>query len=153
MRFRAKFVQENWVWFLICGTNLSVALDRFRTHSHSQVGFFNRSTGYLDFLTALMALLTFLSPKTTSWEMDAEGLHYRRLWINTKISWQDVTRIVSLWSGTYDFKIEYNRHGFGPRIGRILANPADREAFLESLRRFAPQAILADESSKRTLLA
>jgi hypothetical protein len=102
-------------------------------------------------IAAFVALLGFYGQKAMFWEMDTEGLRQHRLWINTKIEWQSITRVESLWFSFYDLKIEYNRDGFGPRIGRILANPADRDAFLDSLRRFAPQAVFVEKSSTKIL--
>ena len=100
-----------------------------------------------------MSVLNFYRQYFTFWELGDDGLRQRRLWINTKINWQDVTRVVSLWSGPFDLKIEYERHGFGPKMGRILANPEDHDAFLASLRLFAPQAEFVDESRKTILTA
>jgi hypothetical protein len=97
-------------------------------------------------------MLQFFSLNSIYWELDADGIRQQRLWINTKVRWQDVTRVVSLWSSSfYDLEIEYRRHRFGPKTGRIRANPADREQFLTSLRRFAPQTEYVDESSAKIL--
>jgi hypothetical protein len=144
MRFRAKIVPETWLWLLICGINAAMAFDRLFHPRQSEVGFLN-------LITAILALLVFYGQKTTTWEMDTDSLRQRKLWINTKIGWQDVTRVESLWSSFYDLKIAYNRRGIGSRIGHILANPVDRDAFLDSLHRFAPQAEFVDKSNKKIL--
>ena len=129
-----------------------MAFGRILAHGHTESGFLNRSIGFLNLLTALLALLAFYALKSTFWELDADGLRRRRLWMNATVEWKDVTRVVSLWSSSfYDLKIEYDRHGFGPRTGHILANPEDRDQFLDTLRRFAPQAEYVDHSAKRTL--
>jgi hypothetical protein len=125
MRFRAKFVPESWIWIAICGMNVVMALDRILSPRHSDHGLFLFCA---NLLTAAGSLLMFYGQYATFWELDTDGLRQRRFWMNTEIKWQDVTRVVSLWSSSfYDLKIEYHRHGFGPRIGRILANPADRD--------------------------
>ena len=95
-------------------------------------------------------MLLFFSQYDTFWEMDADGLKQHRLWVNTKISWKDLTRVVSSWSSTYDLKIEYRRHGLGAKSGHILASPRDRDQFLDTLRHFAPQVEFTDESAKKT---
>jgi hypothetical protein len=147
MRFRAKFVPESWIWFAICGINLAIALGRILSPRHHDLGLFS-----LNLLTAALALLTFYGYKAASWELDADGLRQRKLWMNTKVRWQDVTRVESVWSAPfYDLKIEYRRHGLGPKIGHILANPTDRDQFLDALRRFAPQAEYIDNPAGKIL--
>ena len=80
MRFRAKPVLEIWLWLLICGINLAEAVDRFRNVGHFHLGFSNRPMPFFNLFTAGAALLLFFySAKTIVWEMDAEGLRYRRL--------------------------------------------------------------------------
>jgi hypothetical protein len=141
MRFRAKFVPETWLLLLLCGIYAALGLDRILAHrDHWHLGVIN-------LIMAVLAVLAVCSQRTVLWEMDTEGLRHRRLWIYTQIGWQDVTRVESLWSSTFDLKIEYNRHGFGPKVGRILTNPADRDAFVAALHRFAPQAEFVDQSS------
>lgn len=133
----------NWLWLVICGLNLAVALGRILFH-RDQLGFIN-------LIMAALILLLFYGQRTTSWEIDTDCLLQRGMWINTKVRWQDVTRVESMWSTYYDLKIEYRRHGFGPRIGRVLANPVDRDAFLASLHQFAPRAEFIDKSSTKIL--
>ena len=125
-----------------------MALDRILFHRHLTL-----SSLYVvsNLFSAVLSLLVFYSLNATVWELDADGMRRRRLWINTRIRWQDVTRVVSLWSSSFfDLKIEYRRKGFGPRIGHVLVNPADRDQFLDTLRRFAPQAEYIDKSVKKT---
>lgn len=149
MRFRVKSVPDAWFWCLICGINVAVALDRILSPRHSR----SILDDFMILVTTASALLLFYSQRITFWEMDADGLRHRRLWTNIRINWRDVTRVVSMWSGPFDLRIEYNQRRFGPRIGCILTNPEDRDAFLASLRLFAPQAQFVDESRKTILSA
>ncbi len=151
MRFRAKTVPENRIWFLVCGINLATGIDRLFIHGHSQGVFLNWSIGLANLLTAALALLAFYSQYTTYWEMDAEGLHQRRLWMNTHVRWQDVTRGINLWSSPYAFRVASARRGSGARTSRILVSPDEHDAFLDALRGFAPQVEFADESRKSIL--
>src|SRR5580692_73584 len=147
MHFQAKFAPESWIWIAICGINIAMALGRILSPRHHDLGLFS-----LNLLTAVGALLTFYGYKAASWELDADGLRQQKLWMNTEVGWQDVTRVVSSWSSPfYDLKIEYRRHGFGRKIGHILANPTDREQFLDALHRFAPQAEYIDNPAGKIL--
>lgn len=128
-----------------------MGVDRLLSHRHSQVGFFNRSIGFFNLLTAIIALLMLYTVKTKFWELTADGLRLHRLGIEIKIKWQDVTRVVSVWASTYDLKIEYLRHGLGSKTGFLLASPEDREDFVAELRRYAPDAEFVDESQKKIL--
>jgi hypothetical protein len=147
MRFRAKPASASWLLLVIAAIQFALALGRILPPHHSQSVF----EGFIDLFTGLLWVLIFYIPYTTFWEFDADGLKQRRLWIDTRIGWREMTRVVNSWSPTYDLKIEYQRHGFGSKIGRILASPRDRDQFLDALHRFAPQAQYIDESSTKIL--
>ena len=149
MQFRLKPVQGSWIFLPIYGMNGATALLRIFSHRDSRNGY---DITFLVLLT-IATLLTLFRQQVIFWEMDADSLRYRRLWFYTKIEWQDITSVVSQWSGTFDLKIEYHRRGFGSKIGRILTNPLDRDGFLDALRQYAPQAEFVDESRKSILAA
>lgn len=151
MRFLAKrrFFSAgiSVLWLAMAGMYLVLWLIRFRSPHHFQYAFQAA-------LWMVLALLNFFLYKSIYWELDDEGIREHKLWwTSQKTRWQDVMRVVSAWSSSYDLKIEYDRLGAGSNFGRILASPADRDQFLEAVRHFAPQAEFVDESSKRTLLA
>jgi len=144
MRFRAKLVSGSWLFLLVAALQFGLALARILFPRHSQGGI----DDFLHILCGLLWVLIFFIPYTTFWELDADGLRQRRLWINRRIGWQEVTRVVNSWSPAYDLKIEFQRHGFGSRKGCILASPREHDQFLDALHRFAPQAEFTDESAK-----
>ncbi len=150
MRFRAKSVLESWSRILALGIIAALGFTRILWRLHFPLEFRGLSV-ILSFVAVLLVCYSFFA---AFWEMDSEGLRqYRLPLINTKIHWQDVTRVGILRPSRYlSYKIEYNRRGIGPRTGRIwpiiLADP---ERFLASLRRFAPQAEFVDESGRKTL--
>jgi hypothetical protein len=131
----------------MAGLQFALPLARILFFPHHSRGGFD---DWSEILCGLLLVLLFFSQYATFWELEAGGLRQHRLWVNTRISWQDVTRIVSSWSSTYDLKIEYQRHGLGSKTGRILASPKDRDQFLDTLRHFAPHAEFTDESAKKT---
>lgn len=156
MRFRAQTAHESLSRILAFGIVVIVGLARvlWRPHFPPEL----RAPGVILYLVAI--LLLGYSFFAGFWEMDAEGLRQCRLpWFRTRINWQDVTRIESRPLAAHlrvRIKIEYNRHGIGPKIGRIWPIYADRERFLEfltSLRRFAPHAEFIDKTNKKFLPA
>jgi hypothetical protein len=147
MRFRSKLATGSWLFLPLAGLQFALPLVGILFFPrHSRSGF----DDWIQILCGLSLVLLFFSQYATFWELDAGGIRQHRLWVNRRISWQDVTRVVSSWSSTYDLKIEYKRHGRRPKVGRILASPRARDQFLDALRHFAPQAEFTDESAKKT---
>ncbi len=154
MRFRAQTKMESLSRALAFGVVAATGLARvlWRPHFPPEL----RALGVILYLVVILMLC--YSFFAAFWEMDSEGLRqYRLLLINTKIHWQDVTRIESLPLAAHlgiKIKIEYTRHGIGPKVGHIWPIYADREQFLEflaSLHRFAPHAEFIDETNKKFL--
>jgi hypothetical protein len=142
MRFRAKS-GSSWIWLLMAGFWVVLWIISIRPPHPLR-------SGNMPLIWIALCSINFFLPYITYWEMDAEGLRERKLWwTSQKTRWQDVTRIISLWSSSHDLKIEYDRLGLGSNFGHIMADPADREAFLDALSRFAPQAEFVVWSSGR----
>jgi len=91
------------------------------------------------FLGSIEALSRFL----TYWDLGSFGLHERRLWNTREVPWQEVTH-VGAWNPerpSSDFlAIDYARPAPISDRGSVIANPEDRQQFIDALRRFAPQA-------------
>ena len=143
MRFRAKLGPSSWIWILIAGFwGVLWILSILVPHP--------RHNGNIALVWIALGLINFFRVCATYWEMDTEGLREHKLWwTSQKTRWQDVTRVISLWSSSHDLKIEYDRIELGSKFGYIMADPADREAFLDALSRFAPQAEFVVWSSGR----
>lgn len=76
-------------------------------------------------------------------QVDPDGLRQRHFWHKKEVAWDKVTQVgdYTLWGLPSEYlKVDYARPTAKSGHGRILANPADREKFIEALRRFAPQA-------------
>jgi hypothetical protein len=87
---------------------------------------------------------TFTSYFLIYWDLDSDELHERRMWNRQRVAYSEITA-VRPWgsknpSSSY-LDIEFGQVGsaFNPRIN-MIACPSDRETFLNTLRKQAPQA-------------
>ena len=78
------------------------------------------------------------------WDLDSDALYERRVWTKRRIEYPEITA-VGPWNNKNPassfLNIEYGKLGsaFEPRES-VIANPADRNAFLSILRKRAQQA-------------
>ena len=97
--------------------------------------------GVLYFLSSGWAILKYFR---TYWDLDSEILHEQRYWTIRSVPYAEITA-VGPWnsnrpSSAY-INIEYGKLGsaFESR-SNIIANPSDRDVFLNILRKYAKQA-------------
>jgi hypothetical protein len=134
MRFRAKFGALGWIWvFLACDYIFDLI---------AGVGHKSTQHPYLAVLYMLLASQVVLNHFLTYWEMDSSSLRVRYFWTTREIAWAEVTHVGGAngrpSSGFLD--VYYARPAPMSERGHFLANPNDRRAFVEELRKFAPQA-------------
>jgi len=88
------------------------------------------------------ALLRVLSQFFYYWELDADCLCVRYFWYKKEVAWEEVTHVGGLnqqpSSGLLE--VDYARPAPMSDRGHILASPEDRDRFIRTLRKFAPQA-------------
>jgi hypothetical protein len=93
---------------------------------------------------SFLVVWTFASYFLIYWDLNSDELYERRVWKKQRVVYSEITAV-----GPWDSKnpsssyldIEYGQVGsaFNPRIN-IIACPSDRETFLNTLRKQAPQA-------------
>lgn len=74
----------------------------------------------------------------TYWEMNDQGLRWRRLWKVGYIDWHEITLIGRLGFSDKYVKITYGRSAASRAY--ILADPTDLNGFIAALRRHVPDA-------------
>jgi hypothetical protein len=134
MRFRAKFGALGWCWVLLaCPSMFSLI---------AGVGHKSTEHPYLAVVSMLIASQTVLNHFFTYWEMDSSSLRVHYFWTTREIAWAEATHVGGAnsrpSSGFLD--VYYARSAPMSGRGHFLANPNDRRAFIEDLRKFAPQA-------------
>lgn len=136
MRFRAKFGLLGWV---------QVAFVLFVLVLMLSPGQHNGNQRFFVVLpTLVLTVLRILSQIFIYWDINSDGLHVRRFWDEKTIPWQEVTHV-----GAQSPKhvssdvlaIDYFRSAPMSDRGSVIANPEDRQQFLSTLRRYAPQAV------------
>jgi hypothetical protein len=136
MRFRTKFGAQGWV--LVSLAILYAVFAFFGPH-HLQ-----RSTwGFAAAAWLWWALLRIVSQLFYYWELDSDCFRERNFWSTREIPWQEVTRVGSFnpkQPSSGFLEVDYARTAPMSDRGHILANPEDREQFIRTLRRLAPQA-------------
>jgi hypothetical protein len=133
MLFRARFGALGW-----CQVSLATfALFLWLSGLHS------RSISILAFFLALIALQRVFNYAFIYWELDSKSFRERRFWNTKEIQWGEVTHVGSFIpsqpSSDY-LEVDFARPALMSESGRIIAHPEDRQQFLASLHRFAPQA-------------
>jgi hypothetical protein len=135
MRFRAKFGLIDSLWLAVGATYLLILVSRA---GHLRPSFIFCAIAFLP-----QALLRLLGLIFVYWEIDSDGLHERRLWRMRSIPWAEVAS-VTFWPDeqkvSSSFAIRYERPAPLSDRGSIIANPSDRDTFLQELQRHAPGA-------------
>jgi hypothetical protein len=134
MRFRAKFGALGWIWvFLACAYIFNlIAGGGYKSTQHP----------YLAVLYMLLASQAVLNRFFTYWEMDSSTLRVRQFWRTKEIAWVEVTHVKGANGrpSSAFLDVYYARSAPMSERGHFLANPNDRRAFIEELRKFAAQA-------------
>ena len=88
----------------------------------------------------LMALVQIVSYFFIYWEIESDHLRERRLLTTREVSWAEL-KSVSPWGKSTEYlALDYSRPAPMSDRGSIIANPEDRSAFIDAIRRYAPQA-------------
>jgi hypothetical protein len=150
MKFRAKTQAMPYIWLIAAAEYVGFwAYDHVHRPAHPSL--LSTAYGVEAVFIVLVCGLGLLSQRFLYWEMDAAGLRQRsfktRIWFgkSIEIPWERVTRV-----GLADYKrpassafeIDFTRFGpfnLDPR-SHLLALPTDRFRFVETMRKFAPQA-------------
>jgi hypothetical protein len=138
VRFRSKFALLQLVAALLW---TGIGFLSFHKHPHDAIGQFYLFLGILQlFIASYMVASYFFA----YWLIDNSGLTQHRLWNSRTIPWNEVTHIGPWGSGnkpSYNWiKVEYARTAPLSDRGRLLIQPADRDALVRALRTRAPQA-------------
>ena len=136
MRFRTKFGAQGV--FLV---SLAILYAYFAFFGH--VARLQPFWGFTAAIYIWWALLRVLSQIFNYWELDADCLRQRNFLGVKEIPWQEVTRVGSFppkHPASSMLQVDYARPAPMSDRGYVLANPEDREQFIRTLRRFAPQA-------------
>ena len=131
MRFRAKFGALGWCWVGLACLALVLWFSGLRSGT----------LGWLVICYALMALQRVLMQIFVYWDVDDDGLRERCLRNTREVAWREVQHVGGWpkpWSDS--LAIDFARPAPLSDRGSIIANPEDREEFISTLRRFAPQA-------------
>lgn len=134
MRFRAKFGALSWCWVGLACFVLVLWASGLRA----------RPLGGLIASIVLLALVQVIAHIFIFWDVDADGLRERRLWKTRTVAWRQVHHVGS-WNPRQPasdyLSIEFTRAEPSASRGRVIAHPEDRDKFIATLRRFAPDAI------------
>ena len=150
MKFRAKTQAGPYIWLFVAAEYAAFwVYDHLHRPAHP--GSLSTAYGVEAVFLAAACLVGLISQHFLYWEMDAAGLRQRsfksRAWFGKSIEvpWERVTRVgLADYSrpASSAFEIDFTRFGpfnLDPKT-HLLALPADRIKFIESLRKFAPKA-------------
>jgi hypothetical protein len=150
MKFRAKTQAAPYLWLFAAGEYAAFwVYDHLRQPAHP--GSLSTAYGVEAVFLAVVCLFGLFSQHFLYWEMDTAGLRQRwfksGIWFgkSIEIPWERVTRIGLAdyrRPATSAFEIDFTRFGpfnLDPK-SHLLALPADRVKFIETLRKFAPLA-------------
>jgi hypothetical protein len=135
MRFRPKFGLMGWLWVtLACMAVFFAAFGSGRPAGSLH--------GFSAAIFALLPLQQILLNRTHYWELDAASLRVNLLWNTKEIGWDEIKRVGGSGgrAAANTLEVEYARAAPLSERGRVLANPQDRQQFIDALKRFAPQA-------------
>jgi hypothetical protein len=136
MRFRTKFGAQGW-----CFVSLAILYAYFAFFGRYQL---QRSFwGFAAAVWVWWALLRVLGQLFNYWELEAGCFRVRNFWYKKEIPWDEVTRVGSFnpkQPSSGFLEVDYSRPAPMSDRGHILANPEDRDQFIRTLRRLAPQA-------------
>jgi hypothetical protein len=136
MRFRTKFGAQG---VFLVSLAILYAYFVFFGHLRSPHSFW----GFTAAVWVYWALLRVFSQIFCYWELDTDCLRQRNFLGVKEIPWQEVTRVGSFppkHPASSMLQVDYSRPAPMSDRGYVLANPEDREQFIRTLRRFAPQA-------------
>jgi hypothetical protein len=136
MRFRTKFGLLGW-----CLVSLAIlySYSAFFGPHRSQHSAWRFSAA----VWIWWALLRVLGQFFYYWELDAGCFRVRNFWYQKEIPWGEVTRVGSFnpkQPSSGFLEVDYFRPAPMSDRGHVLANPEDRDQFIRTLRRLAPQA-------------
>jgi len=138
MKFRTKFGLLGWMYIPVAG--LHVFVSNFRINPSTRV--FGQLVAAACVLLALIRVVGYL---LTYWELDADGLRERRYLRTMEVFWHEVTGVHGLGdrASSDTLVVEFDpvlKPSLPFGSNRIVATPEDREQFIATLERFAPQA-------------
>jgi hypothetical protein len=132
MKFRTKFGLQGWV-LVSLGVLYSCM---WSTRRGNLLGIL--AAGFV-----LQALVRGLSHAFYYWELNADGLRQRNFWRVKTIPWEEVTWVGSAipkQPSSGFLQVDYARPAPMSDRGQIRANPDNREQFIRTMRKYAPQA-------------
>jgi hypothetical protein len=132
MKFRTKFGLQGWV-LVSLGVLYSCM---WSTRRGNLLGIF--AAGFV-----LQALFRVLSHVFYYSELDGDGFRQRNFWSVKTIPWEEVSWVGSAipkQPSSGFLRLDYARPAPMSDRGQIRANPEDREQFIRTLHRYAPQA-------------
>jgi hypothetical protein len=134
MRFRAKFGALGWIFVSLACASIFILI--------VGVGHKSAQHRYLAVVYMLLASQMVLYHFFTYWEMDSSSLRVHYFWTTKEIAWAEVTYVggANGRPSSAFLDVYYARSAPMSERGHLLANPNDRRAFIEELRKFAPQA-------------
>jgi hypothetical protein len=94
------------------------------------------------FTICMLALQRVLNHLFTYWKLEQDGLRVRSMLFEKAIAWGEITSVSGFNgnAGSSTLELDYARTGPLSDRGSVLANPEDRNEFLQGLHRFAPHA-------------
>jgi hypothetical protein len=149
MRTRAKFEMNSIAWLLLAITQVALIYSRMQRHA-----FAHRTSWLVLDEIALVLWLAIAVPHLSQiffnfWQVDADGIAYRRLWFTRKIPFSTIVAVrqkdYTTGKPINGIEIEIARRG--PTVyphQYLIAKPGNREGFLKAIAAFAPQTAIEE---------
>jgi len=143
MRIRARYDGMTIFWILLSITQIAIIIDRI----HRSV--LHRSTGWMILDRVSLATWAFaltlhgLHPLFNYWKVEPTGIRYRKLWLTKEIPFTQIAAIrpVKIHGGTVEIEVARRGKDIYPHQ-YLIADPTNREAFLQAIETHAPQTLL-----------